>query len=159
MPRVGPSPPGVGWGVAFFARACLNRPSFNTLDCYNLHSTKSSNSKGFKRKAQFDNRGLPFTIGLMSTNTIHTMQTTSEHGTATDFETITEALTGMPTCELIEHAWNTPELSPLTVVLLDRLESYAAEIDRMEDAMRAAGLLVRKQVGKVVDLRTRRLLN
>ena len=45
------------------------------------------------------------------------------------------------------------------MVLLDRLESYAAEIDRMEDAMRAAGLLVRKQVGKVVDLRTRRLLN
>ena len=95
----------------------------------------------------------------MSTNTIHTMQTSSEHGNATDFDTITEALTGMPTCELIEHAWNTPELSTLTVVLLDRLESYAAEIDRMEDAMRAAGLLVRKQVGKVVDLRTRRLLN
>ena len=95
----------------------------------------------------------------MSTNTIHTMQTTSEHGNATDFDTITEALTGMPTCELIEHAWNTPELSSLTVVLLDRLETYTAEIDRMEDVMRAAGLMPRKQPGKVVDLRTRRLLN
>jgi hypothetical protein len=89
----------------------------------------------------------------MSTNTIHTMQTTSEQGTATDFDTITEALTGMPTCELIEHAWNTPELSPITVTLLDRLESYAAEIDRMSDAMRTAGLLPRKQPGKVVYLR------
>ena len=86
------------------------------------------------------------------------MQTTSEHGTATDFDAITQALTGMPTCELIEHAWNTPELNPLTVALLDRLETYAAEIDRMEDIMRAAGLMPRKQPGKVIDLRTRQTL-
>jgi len=95
----------------------------------------------------------------MSTNTITAMQTTSEHGTATDVGTITEPLFGMHISALMEHAWNTPELSPLTVALLDRLESYAAEIDRMEDAMRAAGLLVRRQPGKVVDLRTRRPLN
>ena len=94
----------------------------------------------------------------MSTNTNRTMQTTSEHGTVTDFDT-TETLCGMPISELIEHAWNTPELNPLTVALLDRLETYAAEIDRMEDAMRAAGLMPRKQPGKVVDLRTRRPLN
>ena len=94
----------------------------------------------------------------MSTNTNTTMQTTSEHGTATDVGIITEALTGMHTCELMEHAWNTPELSPLTVALLDRLETYAAEIDRMEDLMRAAGLMPRKQPGKVVDLRTRQTL-
>ncbi len=95
----------------------------------------------------------------MSTNTIHTMQTTSEHGTATDFDAITQALTGIPTCELIEHAWNTPELSPLTVALLNRLESYAAEIDSMGVAMRAAGLMPLKQPGKVVYLHSRRALN
>ena len=89
----------------------------------------------------------------MSTNTNRTMQTTTEHGTETDFDT-TETLCGMPTCELIEHAWNTPVLNPLVVALLDRLETYAAEIDRMEDLMRAAGLMARKQPGKVVDLRT-----
>lgn len=50
VPRIGPVPPGVGWGVAFFACACLTCPSSNTLDCYNLHSTKSSNSIVFKRK-------------------------------------------------------------------------------------------------------------
>ena len=90
----------------------------------------------------------------MSTNTNCAMQTPSEHGAATDFDTTTETLVGMPTCELIEHAWNTPEVNPLIVALLDRLETYAAEIDRMEDAMRAAGLMPRKQPGKVVDLRT-----
>lgn len=90
----------------------------------------------------------------MSTNTKRTMQTTSEHGTVTDFDTTTEALGSMPTCELLEHGWNSPELNPLIVALLDRLETYAAEIDRIEDAMRAAGLVPRKQPGKVVDLRT-----
>ena len=94
----------------------------------------------------------------MSTNAITPMQTTSEHGTAADVGTITQALTGMHTSELMEHAWNTPELSPVTLALLDRLETYAAEIDRMEDLMRAAGLLVRKQPGKVIDLRRRHSL-
>jgi len=94
----------------------------------------------------------------MSTNTNRTMQTTTEHGTETDFDT-TETLCGMPTCELIEHAWNTPVLNPLVVALLDRLESYAAEIARMEDSMRAAGLMPRKQSGKVFYLRPRRALN
>ncbi|MBA4061366.1 MAG: hypothetical protein C0470_13520 [Verminephrobacter sp.] len=95
----------------------------------------------------------------MSTNTNRTMQTTTELMTAADFDTTTEALASMPISELLEHGWNSPELNPLTVALLDRLETYAAEIDRMEDVMRAAGLMPRKQPGKVVDLRTRRPLN
>ena len=94
----------------------------------------------------------------MSTNTNRTMQTTSEHGTATDFYTTTETLANMPTSELMEHGWNSPELNPLTVALLDRLKSQADEIDRMEDVLRAAGLLTRKQPGKEVDMRTRRAL-
>lgn len=98
-------------------------------------------------------------MGVMSTNTKHAMQTTSELMTAADFDATTEALTGMPISELMEHAWGAPELSPLTVALLDRLASYADEIDRMEDAMRAAGLMPRKQPGKVVNMHTRRTLN
>ncbi len=87
------------------------------------------------------------------------MQTTSEHITADVVDATTKVLTSMHTCELMEQALNTPELSPNTVALLDRLASYAAEIDRMEDAMRAAGLMPRKQCGKVVDMRTRRTKN
>lgn len=95
----------------------------------------------------------------MSTNTNRIMQTLSELMAGADFDTTTETLASMPTSELLEQGWNSPELNPLTVALLDRLETYAAEIDRMEDAMRAAGLMPRKQPGKVVDLRTRRPLN
>lgn len=76
-----------------------------------------------------------------------------------DFDTTTETLASMPASELMELSWNSPELNPLTVALLDRLESYAAGIDRMEDAMRAAGLMPRKQSGKVFYLRPRRALN
>ncbi|WP_143218323.1 MULTISPECIES: hypothetical protein [unclassified Acidovorax] len=86
------------------------------------------------------------------------MQTTSEHGTVTDFDTTTETLATMPTGELMEHGWTSPELTPLTVALLDRLELYADEIGRLEDELRAAGRMPRKQPGKVVDLRTRRAL-
>ena len=89
----------------------------------------------------------------MSTNTKRTMQTTSEHGTVTDFDT-TETLCGMPTCELMEHDWNSPEMTPLTVALLAHLESYAQEMERLEDELRGARGLPHKQPGKVVDLRT-----
>lgn len=82
------------------------------------------------------------------------MQTSSEHGAATDVDITTETLVGMPTCELMEHGWNSPELTPLTVALLARLESYAQEMERLEDELRGARGVPRKQPGKVVDLRT-----
>ena len=90
----------------------------------------------------------------MSTNTNCAMQTPSEHGAATDFDTTTETLVGMPTCELMEHDWNSPEMTPLTVALLARLESYAQEMERLEDELRGARGLPHKQPGKVVDRRT-----
>lgn len=86
------------------------------------------------------------------------MQATLEHAELWAIEVAAEELSAMPTRDLIDRAMSAPGCDTLTVALVDRLESYIEELDRMEDALRAAGLLPRKQPGKVVDLRTRRTL-
>lgn len=83
------------------------------------------------------------------------MQTTLKHIELEAVEAAAEELAAMPTQDLIDRAMSAPGCDTLTVALVDRLETYIEELDRLEDALRAAGLLPRKQPGKVVDLRTR----
>ena len=84
-----------------------------------------------------------------------TMQTALEPAELWAIEAAAEELAAMPTRDLIDRAMSAPGCDTLTVALVDRLESYIEELDSMEDALRAAGLLPRKQPGKVVDLRSR----
>ena len=83
------------------------------------------------------------------------MQTTIKHP---ELEAAAEELGLMPTRDLIGRAMSAPGCDMLTVALIDRLESYIEELDFMEDALRAAGLMPRTQHGKVIDLLTRRTL-
>lgn len=73
-------------------------------------------------------------------------------------EAAVEELVLMPTRDLIDHAMSTTSCDAITVALVDRLERYIEELDRMEDELRAAGRMPRKQPGKVIDLRTRQTL-
>lgn len=73
-------------------------------------------------------------------------------------EAAVDELAGMSTRDLIDRAMSEPAWNPLMVALVDRLKCYAKESDRVEDELRAAGRLPRKQSGKVIDLRTRRTL-
>ena len=98
------------------------------------------------------------TLGLSSTNGKQTMQTTLEHSELDAVEAVAEELAAMPTRDLIDLAMGSPGCDALTVALVDRLESYAEELNRMEDAMSAAGLMARQQPGNVVDMRTRQPL-
>lgn len=86
------------------------------------------------------------------------MQTTIEQAELEDVEAAVDELAGISTQDLIDRAMSEPGCNPIMLVLADRLWWYAEEIDRMEDVLRAAGRLPRKQPGKVVDLRTRRTL-
>jgi hypothetical protein len=86
------------------------------------------------------------------------MQTTLEPAELEAVEAAVDELTGVSTRDLIDRAMSEPAWNPLMVALVDRLECYAEEIDHMEDELRAAGRLPRKQPGKVIDLRTRRTL-
>ena len=86
------------------------------------------------------------------------MQTTLKHAELEAVQAASEQLAAMPTRDLIDHAMSTTSCDAITVALIDRLESYMEELDRMEDALCAAGLMPRKQPGKVIDLRTRQTL-
>lgn len=77
---------------------------------------------------------------------------------ALDVESVAYQLAALPTDELIDLAMIEPGWNPLMAALVDRLEHYAEELERLEDELRAAGRLPRKQPGKVVDLSTRRTL-
>ena len=62
------------------------------------------------------------------------MQTTLKHAELEAVEAASEQLAAMPTRDLIEHAISTTTTScdAITVALIDRLESYMEELDRME---------------------------
>ena len=83
------------------------------------------------------------------------MQTALKHPELEAVEEAAEELAAMPTRALIDRAMSAPGCDTLTVALIDRLESYIEELDCMEDALRDAGLMPRKQRGKVIYLRTR----
>ena len=78
-----------------------------------------------------------------------------EHAELEDVEAAVDELAGMSTRDLMDRAMSEPAWNPLMVALVDRLRWYAEEIGHMEDELRAAGRLPRKQPGKVIHLRTR----
>lgn len=83
--------------------------------------------------------------------------------TAFDLEALeaeSDALIAMSTRDLIALARGTEDPGAMIAIeLAYRLERYAEEAAVLEDELRAARGIPRKQPGKVVDLRTRRTLN
>lgn len=70
-----------------------------------------------------------------------------------------EQFAGLDTQELIAQALDAGTVPyALVLVLVDRLESYAEEVDSLESALRTAQGLAPRKPGKVVDLHTRRTL-
>ena len=75
------------------------------------------------------------------------------------FEAEADTLGAMSTRDLIAQAWDTENPDTITLALACRLERYTEELAALEDELRAARGIPRKQPGKVIDLRTRRTLN
>jgi len=67
-----------------------------------------------------------------------------------------EHIATLPTDELMNEAMQAPDASPLTVALIDHLESYAQELEALENEVRMLRGLPSRERCQVIELHTRR---